>query len=268
MTYQPVVPMPGLAGWRFLQRTMPAQTQSFARSTEVARDTAYFEANIGKIDSAEDLVKDRRLLRVALGAFGLSDDINNRAFIQKILEGGVLTPDSLANKLADDRYKDLTKAFGFGDFPVPNTKLSDFGKRITDRFRTQQFAVAVGQQDDSMRLALNAQTALPEIANSSASEDTKWFRIMGTPPLRRIFETALGLPQSFGKLDIDQQLVVFREKAQSQLGVESVAKLAEQDKINQLVDRFLLRAQVSTTPAGSSASVALTLLQSAVIPRG
>ncbi len=66
MSFQPVIPLPGLSGWRFLQRTMEAQSDVFDRRPDLSRDTAYFEANIGKINSAEDLVADRRLLRVAL----------------------------------------------------------------------------------------------------------------------------------------------------------------------------------------------------------
>lgn len=262
MSFQPLVPTTGLAGWRFLQRTMPVQAAAFAKTPETQRDTAYFEAQIGKIDSAEQLVGDRRLLRVALGAFGLSDDINNRAFIQKIMEGGVLKPDSLANKMADDRYKKLTKAFGFGDFPIPNTKLSDFGVKISERFRSQQFAVAVGLQDDAMRLALNVQSDLPEIADSSASDDTKWFKILGTPPLRAVFETALGLPAAFGKLDIDQQLGIFRDKSKQQLDVTAVADFSDAEVRDKLIDRYLLRAQVGTFRAANSPLVALTLLQS------
>ncbi|MBW6496595.1 MAG: DUF1217 domain-containing protein, partial [Burkholderiaceae bacterium] len=107
----------------------------FAKGPQLLRDTAYFEARIGSVNSAEELVADRRLLRVALGAFGLQDDINNRFFIRKVLEGGVIQPDSLANKLGDDRYREMSRAFGFGDLAVPSSKLSDFGPDITARYR-------------------------------------------------------------------------------------------------------------------------------------
>ncbi len=47
---------------------------------------AYFEANIGKVETAADLVGDRRLLKVALGAFGMDGEIDKRAFLRKVLE--------------------------------------------------------------------------------------------------------------------------------------------------------------------------------------
>ena len=81
MSFQPVIPAAGLAGWRFLERTYDAQFSAFNAAPELVRDTDYFAANITTVSSAEDLVSDRRLLRVALGAFGLENDIDNRFFI-------------------------------------------------------------------------------------------------------------------------------------------------------------------------------------------
>ncbi|MCM2561892.1 DUF1217 domain-containing protein [Lutimaribacter sp. EGI FJ00015] len=265
MSFQPVLPMAGLAGWRFLQRTMDTQTATFNSGAQITRDTDYFLEKIGKIDTAEQLVSDRRLLRVALGAHGLQSDIDNRFFIRKVLEDGTLKSDALSNRLADDRYKSFSKAFGFGDFPVPNTKLSDFGAKTVALYRKQQFEQAVGEQDNAMRLALNADRQLPEIAGGSSSENARWFRIMGTAPLREVFEVALGLPKSFGQIDIDQQLQVFQEKARGQLGLESVGDLARPEVREQLVQRYLLRTQVAEAVVTGPASVALSLLQN--IPR-
>jgi len=79
---QPLIPLGGYAGWRFLSASLDTQLSRFAESPVAARDMDYFRQEIGKITSAEDLVSDFRLLRVALGAFGLQDDLPNRAFIR------------------------------------------------------------------------------------------------------------------------------------------------------------------------------------------
>ena len=88
MTYQPVIPLGGVAGWAFLNKTKGRQSASFANSPEIKRDIAYFQANIGAIKSAKDLVANRKLLKVALGAFGLDGDLNKRFFIRKVFEEG------------------------------------------------------------------------------------------------------------------------------------------------------------------------------------
>ena len=79
--FQPVIPVSGLAGWRFLQRTYDSQFETFSKGAVLQRDAEYFRENIGQVRTAEDLTSDRRLLNVALSAFGLQDDINNRYFI-------------------------------------------------------------------------------------------------------------------------------------------------------------------------------------------
>jgi len=266
MNFAPVLPLSGLSGWALLARTFERQSDLFNKSPQIVRDTDYFEQTIGKITTAEDLVSDRRLLRVALGAFGLQEDIDSRAFVRAILEGGTINEDSLANRLADDRYKQLAEAFAFADRPIPRTQLSTFGSEITEKFRRREFEVAVGDQDQSLRLALNARRELGDIAGDDAAEDTRWFRILGNTPLRRVFEVALGLPESFAQADLDRQLDEIKSRAARQLNIGSLSDLADTDVQEQLLRRFLLRDQMASINVQSSQSIALTLLQS-VPPR-
>ena len=265
MSYTPAIPLGGYAGWAFLKRTMPAQTAALAGSTEMKRDEDYFRAKIGKIDTAEQLVSDRRLMRVALGAFGLDGDINNTFFIRKVLEDGTLKTGTLANRLADKQYQKLSAAFGFGDFKTPATKISTFPDKILTAFRARQFEVAVGDQNPDMRLALNLQRELPGIAGKTGStENAKWFSVMGNAGLRRVFEKALGLPAGLGALDLEQQLGAFKEKAQAQLGSDSVAQFADPDKVEGLLRRFLLRSEADSYAQSSGRTAALQLMQQAV----
>ncbi len=260
MTFQPIIPASGLVGWNFLQRTIDSQSNTFNKSPEVVRDTDYFKEHIGNIDTAADLVSDRRLLRVALGAFGLQDDIDNKYFIQKMLEDGILKEDGLANRLSDPRYKDLVGAFGFGDFSTPRSKLSTFGDEIVSAYRERSFEVAVGDQDDTMRLALNAEREVLDLAEDNISNSAKWFAIMGSGPLREVFETALALPASFGQIDIDKQHEVFQERAENIFGTSDISDFAQEEMRETLVQRYFLMSQISSFQAASPASIALTLL--------
>ncbi|WP_331460001.1 DUF1217 domain-containing protein [Cochlodiniinecator piscidefendens] len=248
-----------------MQRTRETQETAFQESPQIQRDTEYFEENISNIQTAADLVKDHRLLSVALGAFGLDEDIGNKFFIQKILEDGSLTDDALANRLSDKRYLEFTKAFGFGDFAIPRTQLSTFGEEITDAYHIRQFEVALGEQDNNMRLAVGSKRELAELSSNSMSEDAKWFTVMGNPPLRQVFETALGLPQSFGTLDIDKQLEVFKERADSILGDGSISQFSDEGAQEELVRQFLFRSELNLQSANvQSGQTALTLLQNSV----
>ncbi len=260
MSYTPVIPATGYAGWTLLNRTMTMQKAAFAASAEIQRDEDYFRENIGKIQTAEDLVSDRRLLKVALGAFGLEGDINNKFFIRKILEEGTLDSTALANKLADKSYLALSQAFGFGDFSVPRTALSDFADEIISKYQTRQFEVAVGDSDDTLRLALAAQRELPELAAKSGSENTKWYSVIGSKSLSTVMQTALGLPQSTSALDVDQQLEMYRQKAEKVLGSANLSDLSDPEAVERVVRLFLVRSQITATSAVSGATAALQLL--------
>ena len=261
MTFQPVLPLSGFAGWSFLQRTYDAQREAFTQSPAIDRLTDHFRETISTIFTAEALVEDRRLMQVALGAFGLDDDINAKAFIREILSEGTQADDALANRLADKRYRQLSEAFGFGDFG-PRTVLPSFATEIINRYEARQFEIAVGEQDADMRVALSLGDSLTDLFDQASGEDAQWFAMMGNPPLRRTFEVALGLPAAFGQVDIDDQLITFKDRAASVLGVESFSEFADPDMQEDLIRMFLVRAQVEAGNSLTNGTIALTLLQS------
>lgn len=259
MSFAPVVPSGGLSGWSFLSRTMVKQRHSFDANPAARREAVYFRDKIGGIDSAGQLVADRRLLTVALTAFGLEGDVNNRAFLQKILEDGTLKPEALGNRLADKRYLEFARAFGFGDFPIPNTKKSDFADKILSAFGQRRFETAIGAQNGDMRLAMNARRELADIAGKRLSVNGKWLTILGSPPLRSLLQTAFGLPQSFAGGDLDRQIAVLKERANPLLGTADPAAFADPEKVEKLIRLFLVRSEAQSS--GGATSTALSLLQ-------
>lgn len=261
--FQPVLISSGLVGWQFLQRTYDQQFEAFGQSAQLKRDTDYFAENIGNVTTAEELVSDRSLLTVALGAFGLQDDINNRFFIEKMLSEGTTADDALANRFTDSRYSDFSAAFGLGPSEVRQTSRAGFAEDIIARFQSNSFEIATGNQDVTMRTALYAERVLPDVVTGESSEATKWFSIMGQPPLRTLFETAFGLPDAFGQADIDFQLGVFQDRASRLFGVSDPAEFAEPENLDRIISAFLARSQIEAGGAGaSSGAIALTLLRS------
>ncbi|MHA6327113.1 DUF1217 domain-containing protein [Roseivivax sp. CAU 1753] len=261
MTFLPVVIGSGLSGWAFLKATREAQEQAFNKSAEVARATSHFQEKIGDVTSAQDLVSDRSMRLVALQAFGLQDDVDNVYFVKRILEGGTSESDALANRLADDRYRAFSAAFGFGEPLPPKTSNPSLAGDIVERYKSQSFELAVGTQDESLRLGLFFERSLPELVAKGSANDTAWFEIMGTPPLRQVFETALGLPQSFGQLDIDFQLEALKDKARDRFGTDLVSDLVKPEIQDKIIQSYLLRDQLNTGLSVSGAQTALLLLQ-------
>jgi hypothetical protein len=263
MSFAPVVPLGGLTGFALLNRTLGRQTDLFNAAPALQRDTAYFAEAISSVRTAEQLVADRRLLRVALGAFGLQADINSRAFVRAVLDQGTEDKGALANRLSDDRYRRFSDAFGFATDAGARTTEPGFAERIVAQFQRREFEAAVGEQDEALRLSLNAERELGTLAREGGSSNAFWFRILGTPPLRRVFEVALGLPKSFGQLDIDRQLDEIRTRASRQLDLSGPSSFLDQGKRDALIRQFLLRDQIISLTVQSPQAIALTLLQSA-----
>ncbi|MGY2050569.1 DUF1217 domain-containing protein [Methylobacterium sp. JK268] len=99
--------------YQIIARNLPASLQRTAAEPEVARDTAYYQANIGKVKSIDDLFNDQQLYSYAMKAYGLEDMTYAKAFMRQVVEGGADDPSSFANRLADPRYVAFARAFDF-----------------------------------------------------------------------------------------------------------------------------------------------------------
>ncbi len=84
-----------------------------ANESTVARDTAYYEENIGKVTTVDEFVNDYRLFSYAMKAYGLEDMTYAKAFMKKILESDLTDDSSFANSLTDTRYAEFAAAFNF-----------------------------------------------------------------------------------------------------------------------------------------------------------
>lgn len=261
--FQPVVPIGGVAGLLFIERTQEKQQAVFEQSPQLQREMTYFRENVFKATTAEALVGDRTLLKVALGAFGLDEDIDKKFFLQKILEEGTEDREALAMRLVDTRYRDFAEAFGYGNALGTNVLQSDFPDQILSEFKTRQFEIAVGNVDNSVRLAMNFKREISNYLPETEEVDTagtSWFRMMGNEPIRSVLEMAFGLPSAIGSLDIDKQKEMFEEKAASIYGSSSAKIFEDPEIVEQLVRDFMARSQIASGPNSNTPGMAAVTL--------
>ena len=248
--FVPAIPIGGLPGLRLLDRTSETQRAAFEQSPQIKRETDAFRERIAGIETAEDLVQDRDLLRVALGAFGLEDDIGKKAYLRKVLEEGS-GQNSFAARISDSRFKQFSEAFGFGDPGGRRNSDPGFANNIIASFQERQFEVAVGQSSDALRLALNFRREMADIASQPSAEQLGWFQVMGQKPLRTVFETAFGLGSGFGKLPLDQQKSEFERRTQSITGSPSVDQFTDRANVEAVLDRYLILADTGVGGASN-----------------
>jgi hypothetical protein len=124
-----------------------------------------------------------------------------------------------------------------------------FIKQVVQAYTEAQFQAVVGNSSNTLRQALYAQQQLPNV--------TSWNAVIADRNLADVVQTVLGLPQSFGALNITQQNQVLSSRM-------SLSTFQNPTKLNKMLNQFVAISQAqsqspSQTPAvqlmsGSSSS--------------
>jgi hypothetical protein len=249
-----------------------------ALGQKISDDAAYFERNIGSVQTVDDLLADRRLLEFAMNAFGLGADYDEiQSFvpvgpgdtnaaeerIRAVLAEGSISVVAAANEQDDPRYAMFSRAFGFGIAEDLQTNDFDFAQNIIDQYLVENITIPDNLDIQSQIVVQNGKLVYEEFNEKEMSNDAKWLTLMGEPPLRSLFEKAFNIPLEFGQADIDQQLVVYKERSRKEFGTDDLSQLSSNETVESLIVKFLARSQIADfNMATNSASIALTLLQS------
>ena len=96
-----------------IENNLARYQKMVASEPAVKTATDYYAANIGKVNSISDLVNNYRLLSYALTAYGLGDQVNNKALVTKVLQGRHTSSKALANTLSNPNWAKFAKAFSY-----------------------------------------------------------------------------------------------------------------------------------------------------------
>lgn len=262
MTFQPVLPLPGLAGWNFLQETYDKQLDTYSNSPQIGRDIEYFKEKFAQPLAVEDFLSDPRLKRITMTAFGLNGEEWKTGYIRNILEE-VQDPEStFLQRLNNTQYTNFAKAMEPANGQI--NLLSSEIDTIAARYTAESFELAVGQQNDSMRLGLNYRDGISELVTEGSTDEAIAFKILGSEPIRAVLDTALAIPADLAQLDIDRQAEYLEDRLKSQFGISSMQDLKDPEVVDQVLKRFQILAGINQGFASTSpASTALVLLGNA-----
>lgn len=269
MSYAVQLGMGGYLGWKLLERTADKQMTTFQNDLQIRRSSDYFAEKMPAVKQADELVSDYRLLQVALRAFGLDNDIANKAFITKVLEADPSDSDSFVNRLSDKRYLSLNKALGLtatsvgtaGNTPG-NAQAAPDIDAILDLYVTRSFEKNIGERHQEIEIAMNARRELGQMAKSDVSNNAKWYQILASKPLRQVFEGALGLGSSFGRMPIDRQHSEIQIRLERLTGSSDVSQFADPENLEKVLKYYLIRSQINNVDVSSPYAAALTILRS------
>jgi hypothetical protein len=234
-----------LTSYRMITSNMTRSLTRVSKEPLVERETAYYKENIGKVKSIDDFMKDDRLYRYAMKAYGLEDMAYAKAFIRKILTEGVKDDNSMANTLVDKRYKEFATAFDFAALGDKTTAQDVVKTGVPDKYVRQTLEEEAGDQNEGVRLALYFARKAPTITSA--------YEILGDKALLQVAQTALGIPPETSRADIDKQAKMIEER----LDIES---LSDPEELEKFLTRFTAMHEMKNPSQGSASSIASLLL--------
>lgn len=227
-------------------------------------DLDYFRNNFNLIDSNLDFVLDPKLMEITMSAFGIDGSRYGSTFFVNVILSDPSNSRSFVNVLGHEGFKEMAGVIGSYASIGGNTGLESFQNTVTERYKAKMFQIAVGDQDQSMRLAMYFRDEIGKIASGAAVADAGWYSIMGDTPLRTVLDGALGLPSQFAQLDVDDQVEVYKARARSLFGGDDPSVFLKAANVTRVIDLYLVGEAISQNPSGLTPGYgALTLMQSA-----
>ena len=197
--------------------------EAIAERPQVTRESEHYLATITEIKSLDAFMADERVFNYAMTAYGLSEMAYAKAFIRQILEGGIDDPDSLANRLADPRYRELASDFNFARYDDLTTTFERTRSGVVDRYLRNSFEVDAGNQSEGARLALYFE-------RKSDSIDTA-FDILADRALFETVRVAYSLPIEMALLPVEKQAEMIADRL-------DIDQLSDPDYVDEFLERF------------------------------
>ena len=224
-----------------IENNLPRYQRMVSNEPAVKTATAYYAANIGKVSSISDLVGNYRLLSYALSAYGLGDQVNNKALVTQVLQGGVSSSKALANTLSNPNWAKFAAAFNFAAGASSISSASAVST-TESAYVEQQLESDEGQQDVGVQLALYFQRVAPTISSA--------YNVLGDANLLNAFQTIFGVKlNSNGSIDANAAIVN---------RLMPISDLTDPTKLKQLTERFTAEYTLDYGPGGVDASAPIT----------
>lgn len=115
-----------------------------------------------------------------------------------------------------------------------------FIQQVVQKYTEAQFQKVVGNTSNALREALYAQQQLPSITN--------WYSVIASRPLADVIQTVLGLPSSFGSINVDTQAQMLAQRM-------NISDFKDPAKLSKLLTQFVALSgqQAQSTSATSPA---------------
>lgn len=155
----------------------------------------------------------------------------------------VADPDSTARASLASNTKGSTVVAQQGGAKVGDAATVE---QIVSLYTQARFEESLGETSETLRKAIYAKRTLPGI--------TSWYSIIADRNLAGVVQEVLGLPDSFGRLDVDQQKAMFERRM-------SLSDFQDSAKLGRLLDRYVAKSSTAEAQAMASSTGLASLVQ-------
>lgn len=189
----------------------------------VKRETDYYNATIKSIKTIDEFVKNDRVFKYAMKAYGLEDMAYAKAFIKKMLQEGSTNPLSMANKMSNPLYKAFVQAFDFARKGSAATSAASATTETVQKYIQQTLETQEGSANQGVQLAL--------YFKRKASSITKPLEILADKAILKFVQTTFNIPEASSRADLDIQVRNLEK-------VLNVKDFQDPKKVDRLIQRF------------------------------
>jgi hypothetical protein len=219
-----------------IEANLSQYQRTTAADPTVKASTAYYQANIGNVTSIGQFVSNYRLLSYAMNAYGLGDQINNKALITKVLQQGTTSSTALANTLENPAWKAFAAAYNFSATGSSAPTSSASAATTVADYQESQLEENQGATDPGVQLALYFKRVAPTVSSG--------YSILGDENLLKVVQTAFNLAPTVSASQIDAE-------AASVSKLVPASTLTDPTKLNQLIEKFTAAYDAKYGPAST-----------------
>ncbi|WP_418135971.1 DUF1217 domain-containing protein [Agrobacterium sp. El2ro-1b] len=210
------------------------------------KEVGYYREKMGTLETADQLLADRRLLDFMLVAERIDPKSITTDYLKKIFKSDLKDPKSFANTEKDPRFRALAGSFNFdgkGNIsatarqPIQNNRSL---METRDKYVRQKLEERAGEENSGVRLALYFKRMAGGISSA--------YDILADKALSEVTRTALGIPAETANAKVDAQAKMIEKRLK-------IKDLQDPKKVEKLVNRFLMTFEANNS--GSEPRIAL-----------
>jgi hypothetical protein len=228
---------------RFLEGSEKTTAQEAA-----TKKAETYQEKIQSIGTVSELLADREVLDVVIGAFGLDPEEVTDDFLKQAFRSDLADPKSFVNQQADNRWAELVASFNFdANGNLTRETIGTIQQRgetmeTVNKYLRQTLEEAEGASNEAVRLALYFQRTAPTVTDA--------YGLIADDALMAVFRTTFGYSDEFSNMDVDQQARIINDNM-------DLADLQDPEKLERFLQRYTAMYDTENSVASSSAATIL-----------